>query len=85
MEIEKYGMPVLKVREVQMVLGCENWWINRMPIAELTMLSGSVAIDVRRIRVRTHRCEVHQAREANGPVVLAVNDVATIELWKRHA
>ena len=35
-----------------------------------------------RIRVHTYRGEVHQAWEDNGPDVLGINDVATIELWE---
>ena len=67
----------------------EEWSGTRQTIAKVSPLLYVANVDLERNRcsgrswIRTHRSDVHEAREGDDPEVPAVEHVATIELEKK--
>lgn len=60
--------------------GSADWYMHQIPVTALVTLAESIAVESRRIQVRTKRSEVHQAGDGNSPVIRGIDNVATIEL-----
>jgi len=85
-ETEKYGRLKRMVVTSQAVLsGCEVRYTNRIPVAILTMLAQSATASLWRTQIRTHRAEVHEAGEGDGPEVHGIDHIASVELEEKPA
>ena len=65
-------------------VGCKHSYKDTIPIAVSTASDG-LTVSRQGVRARTHRSKVHHGRKRDDPTVLAINNIATIELNEQPA